>query len=181
MSVNSDNLQSIFKTISLNPFPKIIDNFELISFTQDDDEIIGNFTHNTHQEYGDAILFQKVSKELVDFIKDTSPLKLSDNETLKIKILIYKLYTKMVIYSEFVCLNSNNPMYNDLNKNQKKILDIINRLVTKIHNICFELRSKKKYPKSKLIVLANNSYLLFSKIIELVNINIEDEIEKLKI
>lgn len=181
ISKKEKNIQSLLNDLSLGSFPKLVDNLQEIPFNQEDDEIIGSFTHFPKKEYEDVVLYQQMSKECVEFIKETVPFKLTDVQRQKIKIFICKLYIKMVIYIEFICLNSHNVIYDDLDENRKKIIDVISRLTTKIHDLTFLMRKKSKFLKSELIVLFNTSYLLYSKMVELIKYDFEEDIQKLTI
>jgi len=148
--------------------PQELDNMSDIGDTDDTEDIINNFEHEAYKEYKDLVFFQNISVKCAAYFGNAS-LKLNESQKKKIKILINKIYAKMIIYSHSIDLNNLHEIYKDYDEKCKELVFRIRTFVFKITESSFELRKKRTLSKKELKIFFNNCSHLFSLLIEILD------------
>jgi len=148
-------------------FPKEIDTISDCGDTEDIDDITNKFEHDSYKEYENVIKFRDISLKCVNYIKNVTTLKLSEKQKNGIKLLINKIYAKLIIYSSFIDLNHQHTIYSKYDNTTKDLIFKISRLVNRLTENSYLLRKKTSFKKTELLPFFNNSVLLFNFIIEI--------------
>lgn len=153
-------------------FPSELDNLSDVDENDDPDDIIGKFDHDGDKEFNDLFLYRDISQKCSDYLKNIKILKLTDKQKKSFRILVNKIYIKLIIYSHEIVLNKGNPIYESYDDKAKDLIFQIGRLVNKLINIINEkgmLNRGSSFKKNDLNLFFNNSIQLFKFLIEVVD------------
>jgi len=149
-------------------FPPELDEISDPGDTDDTDDIIAKYKHDSYEEYKKLIFLQNISIKCANYVKNLTVLKLSDKEKSNLNKLINKIYSTLVIYNNEISLNYLNPIYEHYDDKSKDFLKKINALTNKLIESSFLLKKRLSYKKAELVVFFNNSTQLFTQIYEII-------------
>jgi hypothetical protein len=152
---------------NINEFP----NEQLSDFNENDDEddIIAKFKHNTFVEYETAVLFQKLSINIVNYARDKIVLKLSDNQKRFLKKFVWKIYQKMVLMQSHIMLESSSNIYEKYDDIARDFIFKIKRDVLKLYDLSIKMKKRISYNRNEIISFFNVVHVLYSNIVNCVD------------